>query len=284
MDIELARTFLEISESGTFSAAAQRLNVTQSTVSMRIKALEGELGRPLFLRGRGGITLTAAGEKFRRFATTLVRVWRRARQEVALPPQYHTILTVGGQYSLWQRLLLRWIDWMRESSAPEVALQAEIGPSDWLIHQLVDGMLDLTILYAPQGRPGLVVEKLVDESLVLVADRPEHGGVAEADYVFVDWGEEFAGQHGLAFPDAAPPGLSFGLGNVALEYLLDRGGAGYFPLRLVRPELDAGRLHRLSAPAFSRPAYVMYRRSDAALLNRALGGLRQAAAEESGGS
>ncbi|MAG95299.1 MAG: LysR family transcriptional regulator [Alphaproteobacteria bacterium] len=279
MDIELARTFLEISESGTFSAAAQRLNVTQSTVSMRIKALERELGRPLFLRGRGGITLTAAGEQFRRFATTLVRVWRRARQEVALPPQYHTILTVGGQHSLWQRLLLRWTGWMRDNAA-EVALQAEIGPPDWLIHQLVDGMLDLAVLYAPQGRPGLVVEKLVDETLVLVASRPDHDGVAATDYVFVDWGEEFAGDHGLAFPDAATPGLSFSLGSVALDYLLERGGAGYFPLRLVRPHLDAGALHRLEAPTFSRPAYVMYRRSDSALLGTALAGLRQAAATE----
>ncbi len=279
MDIELARTFLEISESGTFSAAAQRLNVTQSTVSMRIKALERELGRPLFLRGRGGITLTAAGEQFRRFAGTLVRVWRRARQEITLSPQYHTILTVGGQYSLWQRLLLRWTGWMRENLAG-VALQAEIGPPDWLTHQLVDGMLDLAVLYAPQGRPGLVVEKLVDETLVLVASRPDHAGVAAADYVFVDWGEDFAGDHGLVFPDAVSPGLSFGLGNIALEYLLERGGAGYFPLRLVRPELEAGRLHRLSAPTFSRPAYLLYRRSDAALLDRALDGLRRAAVEE----
>ena len=46
MDIELARTFLEIVETGNFIGASKRLNVTQSTISMRIKSLEETLGAP----------------------------------------------------------------------------------------------------------------------------------------------------------------------------------------------------------------------------------------------
>ena len=279
MDIKLARTFLEITESGTFIGAAKRLNVTQSTVTMRIKALEKDLGRPLFVRGKGGITLTAAGERFGRFATALVRVWRQARQEIALPPQYRTILTVGGQFSLWHRLLLRWAGWMRDHAA-DVALQAEIGPADWLNRQLADGLIDLAVLYAPHGRSGMVIEKLLDESLVLVATRADHNGVSETDYVFIDWGEEFNTSHGIAFPDVAPPALSFSLGAIGLDYVLERGGAGYFPLRLVRPYLESGMLHRVEAPEFARPAYVVFRRADTARLDTALSGLRLAAAEE----
>ena len=54
MDITLARTFLMVAETGSFIEAARRMNVTQSTVSARIKVLEGQLGRPLFERSKIG--------------------------------------------------------------------------------------------------------------------------------------------------------------------------------------------------------------------------------------
>ena len=58
MDIELARTFLEIVSTGSFVRASERLNVGQTTVSARIRLLEQQLGRPLFVRNKGGATLT----------------------------------------------------------------------------------------------------------------------------------------------------------------------------------------------------------------------------------
>ena len=60
MDIDRARTFLEIVHTGSFLKAADRLHVTQTTVSARIRTLEEELGRRLFDRNRNGATLTAA--------------------------------------------------------------------------------------------------------------------------------------------------------------------------------------------------------------------------------
>ncbi|WP_085124618.1 helix-turn-helix domain-containing protein [Tistlia consotensis] len=52
MHIDQIRTFLEVVATGNFRKAAENLNVTQSTVSARIRALESELGRALFERGR----------------------------------------------------------------------------------------------------------------------------------------------------------------------------------------------------------------------------------------
>ena len=68
MDTELARTFLEIVSTGSFIRAAERLNVGQTTVSARIRTLEQQLGRPLFVRNKGGASLTPAGEQFLRYA------------------------------------------------------------------------------------------------------------------------------------------------------------------------------------------------------------------------
>ncbi|WP_244493967.1 helix-turn-helix domain-containing protein [Mesorhizobium sp. Root172] len=63
MDVELARSFLEIVSSGSFIRASRRLNVAQTTVSARIRSLEQQLGRPLFVRNKGGASLTPAGEQ-----------------------------------------------------------------------------------------------------------------------------------------------------------------------------------------------------------------------------
>ena len=60
MDISLARTFLEVLASGSFGAAAERLHLTQTAVSARIKALEDQLGRRLFVRNKAGARLTEA--------------------------------------------------------------------------------------------------------------------------------------------------------------------------------------------------------------------------------
>ena len=54
MNVEFARTFLAVVDSGSFIEAANRVYVTQSTVSTRIKALEERLGKVLFERGKGG--------------------------------------------------------------------------------------------------------------------------------------------------------------------------------------------------------------------------------------
>ena len=282
MNIDLARTFLEIAETGNFNKAAERLDVTQSTVSMRIKALEDEIGRPLFLRSKMGTELTSAGAQFRRYASTMVRVWEQARQELALPPGFRSVLTVGGQYSLWDRMLLRWVPWMR-AAMPEVALKVEVGVSDGLMRLLAEGLIDVGVMYSPQGRSGLVTEKLLEERLVLVSTTPRQLTQWDESYVFIDWGPEYRVWHSRAFPEFSTPAVSVGLGALGLQHLLANGGFGYLPMRVVRPYLQQRRLFVMSdAPEFRRPAYMIYPSTDesADTLRTAVRGLRYIASLE----
>lgn len=57
MDINLARTFLEVAARGSFIVAAERLHLTQTAVSARIRILEEQLGRRLFVRNKAGHAL-----------------------------------------------------------------------------------------------------------------------------------------------------------------------------------------------------------------------------------
>jgi DNA-binding transcriptional LysR family regulator len=241
-----------------------------------VKTLEELLGRRLFVRGKSGASLTSAGEQFLRHAATLVQVWERARHQVAVPPGRRAVVTIGCEVSLWDPLLLDWLLSMRRS-APELALRTEVGfPAD-LLDRVSQGTLDLAVVYAPQQRPRLRIELLIEEKLVLVTTHPGRPP-SPSDYVYVDWGSEFALQHGLAFPELSSAGISASLGPLAREYLLAAGGTGYFRLDVVRRDLKAGRLHRVhGAPEFLYPAYAVYSASaDPKLVTPAVAALREA--------
>ena len=123
MDIALARTFLMVAETGSFVDAARKMNITQSTVSARIKVLEELFGRPLFERSKSGAALTGAGEQFQKHALALVRVWQHAQLEVGFSGPYRDHLAVGAHATLWDGFLLRWISWLRDN-IPDIAISA----------------------------------------------------------------------------------------------------------------------------------------------------------------
>ena len=276
MDIELARTFLEIVSTRSFIRAAERLNVSQTTVSARIKTLEERLGRPLFIRNKSGATLTPAGEQFLRFAPTFVQLWERARHQVAVPTGHTAMLAIGGELSLWQPFMLDWLLWMRKHETG-VALRVQVGVPDQLTTLVSEGVLDLAIMYAPQNRPGLKVERLFDETLVLVTTDLNQPTVAHPEYVYVDWGPNFAFHHRLNFPDATNPGLFVGLGPLALHYIVEAGGSGYFRMGAAKPYLANGRLHLVEgAPTFAYPVHAIYSaNTDQVLIRRAIDGLKK---------
>ena len=280
VDTELARTFLTVIDAGNFIGAADRLHVTQSTVSARIHSLEEQLGCKLFVRNKAGTALTPAGHQFQKHAAVLVRTVEHARQDVGISRGYRASLTVGGRFGLWERLLLRWLPLMRRS-APDVSVRAEIGFETDLMQGLIEGRLDIGIMYTPQSRPGLTVEALMEESLVMVSSRPTARAEPDADYVYVDWGPEFYAKHNARFPEFVGAGITANIGWLGLQHVLQFGGSGYFPIRLVQPYLQDGQLHRLpDAPTFPLPAYLVYSSdADRRLLEPALDGIRRVAAE-----
>ena len=206
MDTEVVRTFLEIVSSGNFIRAAERLNVGQTTVSARIHLLEEQLGRPLFVRNKAGATLTPEGEQFLRYAPSFVQLWERARQKIAVPPGHRAMLAFGGELSLWDPWLLKWMLWMRQS-VPDLALRAQVGVPESLMTQVAEGVLDIAVMYAPQHRPGLKIELLFEEKLVLVTTDPKASRIrldaetaARANYVLCRLGRGFCAQSQRQLP------------------------------------------------------------------------------------
>lgn len=278
MDINLARTFLEVADSGSFIATAQRMHLTQTAVSARIHALEQQLGRRLFIRNKAGARLTLAGERFMRHATTLVQIWEHARQQAVLPPGREDGISIGGELSLWNPLLADWLIWMH-GNCPEIALRADVGHAEHLLDQVQDGTLDIALLYNPRQRAGLVTELLFEEKLIMVTSARDMRMHPE-QYIYVDWGPNFAANHQAAFPELNSPPISMSLGPMAMTYLLTVGGAGYFRIGAAKPLLDAGLVYQVAGvPEFSHSAHAVYgAQRGNTTMDRALHGLRTVAA------
>jgi DNA-binding transcriptional LysR family regulator len=253
MDIENLRTFLAIYDSGSFQAASERVNVTQSTVSMRIKALEERLGVRLFERSKAGASPTVQGRRFLRYARAAVLAWEEGRQQVAIPASFDTLLSIGGQYSLWDTLLADYLPRLRKR-LPRAALRAEAAAPFGLMRRLSEGLIDLAILYRPEAMPNLRVEELVQDELVLVTTDPQ--GKYRDRFVQVDWGRAFSDENIAAMLDIVESGVTIDLGARSAQYLVDAAAAGYMPRRMVQNHLAARTLFLApDAPSFPDPVY-----------------------------
>lgn len=257
MNIEHMRTFLEVSSSGSFQASAEKLHVTQSTVSARIKALEEQLNQALIIRKRNGCELTTAGRLFHKHAVAAVQAWERARQEIALPDDMTGVFSFGIQMNHWDYIAPKWLDIMWKTE-PSIATRVISDYSDPLMVQLRDGHIDMAVLYRPIHQPNIHIEQLLDDKLILVSTESRTLEMGRVDgYVFVDWGDEFRAQHNLSFPKAYIPKISFGVATIALNHILKNGGSGYFIERFVKHLLEDETLFLVkNAPTFHRPTYL----------------------------
>ncbi len=276
MDIELARTFLEIVRGGSFMAASEQLHITQTTVTARVHNLEGLLGCRLFVRTRSGAQLTENGEHFVPFANQLVQTWEASRRDLPLPEGRRELVSIGCEVSLWNPLLTRWLARLARNR-PDLAVRVEVGEQDKLQEKLQLGLIFAALVHQPKYWTGVQVEQLLEEKLILVraASNPE-------PYIFIDWGDTFRQQHNAALPHYARAGMQMSLGPLALHYLLENGGSGYFRTRVVQRHLDSGELVRVpESPEFAYPVFLTYNTPcSQPVMQQVLQNVREAAREE----
>lgn len=277
MDIDQARTFLAIAAHGSFLEAAKHLHLTQSTVSARIQRLEDDLGARLFMRNRSGASLTASGRRFLGYAKRLIQTEQQARHDVGLPSRYRETIRIGGRIALWEGLLPQWVSLMR-TKFKDVAIGCEIGFEEDLMRGLIAGMLDIALMYTPSHYPGLIVEHLFDEVLVLVSSRPGDTR-PDDDYVYIDWGPGFAAHHQSSYPEMERPPQVANIGWLGVQLIMTNGGSCFLPARMAATFIASGQLFLVEgSPQYKHPAYMVYpQQTESRVMEQALQGLRDLA-------
>lgn len=259
MNVTFAQTFLEIVKVGNLNRAAKRLNVTESTVTTRLNALENQLGQKLLIRSRSGAELTSAGFKFLRYAEIMSQAWGQARQELSLSTDYASICNIGCHYDLWDGVGQIWADQLRQS-LPDVAISIWAGNVEDIERWLATGLVDVALMFDAAVSGDWQLQSLFDDQLAQVSTEPRSCVEWNNGYIYVDQGREFRRLHAEAFSVTRTPVLTISSSDWAVDYLMNWGGSGYLPVRMVAELLEQKKLfHVTGTPVFERTAYLVSR-------------------------
>lgn len=252
MNIVSLQTFLAIVDTGSLVKASHKMNVTQSTVTTRLKTLEEELGQVLLNRQKSGATLTPAGVKLLRYARIMTGLWRQAKYETGLPAGLEAVCTFGCDRELWHgpgRAFFYGVT----TDHPAIAISVQQGSSRDLEEWLSAGKVDVILTYETVARGHQTVYDLPPEELVLYSDHADAPIFGDPTYIFVDHGIEYRNQHAEAYHDADIARISFDSSWWALLYILDHCGTAYLPRALANHYVQQGRLFEIEdAPVFTR--------------------------------
>lgn len=171
MELRHLRYFIALAGSLNFTRAAERLHVTQSTLSHQIKQLEEEIGMPLFDRVGRRVALTEAGDEFLLHATRALREIDLGLGALRRPDQQMTgELRIGATHTFNLGFIPDCVARFHQRR-PLVRVVVEELSADHIAERLLQGSLDMGIAYRPT-HPGLLqFEPLYNEEMVLVVAR-----------------------------------------------------------------------------------------------------------------
>ncbi len=169
MDVKQIRYFIAVAERGSISAGANVLRLAQPALSTQIANLEADLGVKLFLRHGRGVTLTKPGKIFLEHAYRIVEGIGAAREAVAGAKPSEEV-TIGIPMTTANMLVVPLVELMRERY-PEIDLHFVDGMSGDILAWLLEGRLDLAVLYESDSPLPVAATPLVEDDLYLIGDR-----------------------------------------------------------------------------------------------------------------
>jgi LysR family transcriptional regulator, nitrogen assimilation regulatory protein len=168
VDLKQIEYFVRVAELGSFTRASSALSIAQPVLSRQIRLLEVELRQNLLIRNGRGATPTEAGKLLLEHGRGILHQVDRAREElgrvrgalagrvaIGMPPSIAKVLTVPLSRDFRARL-------------PHAALSISEGLSFAMQESLINGRLDIALLYGAVAVPGLEITPLLEEDLFLV--------------------------------------------------------------------------------------------------------------------
>lgn len=260
MKLELLNTFLELSRTLHFRIASENLFITQSAVSARIKLLEDDLGVLLFDRSKKHLKLTPEGHRLIKHANEMIFMWQKTKQDVGIAAQGSMQLVIGAKSSIWDIVLQNWLQKIHMNNDDISLLTSTYSPVE-LRKSLLNRIIDIAFFFEPTFVEGLVSEKVATVPLHLVTTDPDYANNLSLlnDFVMVDYGEAIAVQYLSAFQDAPEAKHHMSQPGLALNFIIEVGGAAYLPRQMTFEALRNKRLFLVEdAPVFSREIYANY--------------------------
>ncbi|MES2664812.1 MAG: LysR family transcriptional regulator [Pseudomonadota bacterium] len=256
MQIDLLDTFLDLVETRSFNRSADRLGVTQSTVSARVVALEEAIGARLFVRSRAGTELSTEGLRFEPHARLLRQEWNEARHAVA-PATESATLRLGIQNDLAAAHIGELVAEFRRAF-PQMGFYIEPDYSTQMCADLVSGAQDFALLFTPKPHPDLYFQSVGEVSYRLISsDAAGRAQIDPATCIVTHFSPAFAHAHRQLLPELTGTPLSVGQSATVVSLLQAMGGTGFVLVETAEAMVASGRFQRVAdVPDIGQPIYA----------------------------
>ena len=257
MQIELIETFLDLCETRSFNQTAERLGVTQSTISGRVKSLEAVVGRRLFRRSRSGTALTTEGMRFEPHARSLRHSWVTALNATRDTSMTGVTMRIGLQHDLIGIEINQLINRFRDAM-PQTAFLIEADYSIQMCADLISGSQDIAVLYSPKTQPDLYFEKLGEVSYVMVStEASKLEAINKDNYILGNYAPAFAHSHAALLPGLTHVSLSIGQNAGMVDLLTSLSGSAYVLRHSAEGLVAAGSYQIVTdAPVIGQPVFA----------------------------
>lgn len=170
MNFSSMEYFTVLAQERNFTRAAERLHITQQSLSSHIAGMEKELGSQLLVR-RVPLELTYAGEVMLRYASGFQKFFNDMQREFCdISQKQKGILRVGAASTRGQMILPETIALFQESY-PNISVELTEGSNGELHQKLLKGTIDLAIAEFPENLPGITLTDFYKEENVLVIEK-----------------------------------------------------------------------------------------------------------------
>lgn len=258
MELSQLRTFREVAEALSFTRASQKLNLTQSAVSHQIKALEHELGEPLFIRAKRGVKLSDAGRLALEYVERILEEADALRERISgRDHEPHGRVRAAAATQAFVHLFAPLFEsFVREHPGIELSFRTTVS-TEQTVADITSGASDVGFASLPVYSPALQVTELFEDELVLVAS-PQHHFAARGEvpakelrrerFVLFEQGASIRRATDAFFKRAGlNPELALESNDTFFIKLMVEHGLGLslLPSWAVREEAASGRLVRL---------------------------------------
>jgi LysR family transcriptional regulator, cell division regulator len=167
--------FLELSTSLNMSRASERLGISQPSLSLAVKRLEGSVGTVLFIRHKHGVTLTQAGKQLLLHVRQLVGYWEKTKSE-ALASQHAVqgYFTLGCASTIAVYLVSEFLPDLLEKH-PKLELHLKHDISRKITEKVINLSIDIGIVVNPWKHPDLIIRKLCDDEVTFWGSKGQRG-------------------------------------------------------------------------------------------------------------
>ncbi len=272
-DIRLLRVFAKVVEAGGFSAAQIDLNISQSTISTHMTALEQRLGVRLCQRGRSGFSLTEKGQRIYQACLRLFSSLDEFRSEAgAVRNRLVGKLSIGVVDNVVTNPASRLHDAIQALNrlAPEVEIAVHVASPTDLERAVLDGRFDLGFGACGRHSPYLSYEDMFNEHQVLYCGRGHPLFAKARDIGLADMKGHQLVRRAYAAPDRFPTNMRLTTSAVAdlMEsvalFILSGRYIGFLPQHFARQWLDQDRMRPLLEQklGYQNPIYLAIRKTE----------------------